>query len=544
MAFQFPVNPTLGQLFEPVIGTVYAFDGTGWILGSQPGGASGATPVLIEDTQPLFIGKGDQWFESDRGDLYLRYENPDHTFTWVLTSAPLGVQGPTGPVGATGPQGVQGVQGPTGPTGAASTVPGPQGPQGPTGPTGATGAASTVPGPQGPQGPTGATGAASTVPGPQGVQGPQGPIGPQGPQGVPGTPGSQLNPDGTVNAPGIAWASEPGLGFFRVQAGQIGYTGTSQEFINSHIHLYSGKSISLYAGPFGNGGSALNLWAETTQSVIYSPSQRLQYSAPSHYFFGSIESNSGLTTGGSIVMPHGQPLIGKTVGGGNRQLIQAWQNDVFIGEAGGVTYIRGGGKQAQVASDGFTTNGALVAETGIYAYNGSSIALQDDSGYAKLRFTTDGYRFEIYKAGGTVTMLNTGSQRMFSCGPGGNFDVQSKGYQPGGGPWGDNSDARIKENITDYTSGLAAVLALRPVSYTFRPETGRDSSITYRGLIAQEVEQVMPEMVTSGANKMGEFEFEDMRTLDTGPLTYALVNAVKELALRVEGLENSVPVSR
>ena len=100
-----------------------------------------------------------------------------------LTGIGTGPTGPTGPQGATGPQGPQGATGPQGP----------QGPQGATGATGATGPE----GPQGPQGPQGVTGpqgpqgvVGPTGPeGPQGVIGPQGPSGPSGPEGPSGTKG-------------------------------------------------------------------------------------------------------------------------------------------------------------------------------------------------------------------------------------------------------------------------------------------------------------------------------------------------------------------
>jgi hypothetical protein len=43
----------------------------------------------------------------------------------------------------------------------------------------------------------------------------------------------------------------------------------------------------------------------------------------------------------------------------------------------------------------------------------------------------------------------------------------------------------------------------------------------------------MPDCVTSAAGKVGDIELDDMRTLDITNITYALVNAVKELAQRM-----------
>src|SRR5262245_54506882 len=43
-------------------------------------------PVTISDTAPSSPRAGDEWFESDSGGLYMRYQNPDLTFTWILVS--------------------------------------------------------------------------------------------------------------------------------------------------------------------------------------------------------------------------------------------------------------------------------------------------------------------------------------------------------------------------------------------------------------------------------------------------------------------------
>ena len=90
-------------------------------------------------------------------------------------------------------------------------------------------------------------------------------------------------------------------------------------------------------------------------------------------------------------------------------------------------------------------------------------------------------------------------------GAGGNFIVANgTGYQTGGGSWGSLSDARIKTVDGEYSLGLDAVLALRPVVYRYN---GNDSLVKdepsmhahaaeqgqqFIGLIAQEAEAVFP----------------------------------------------------
>jgi len=164
--------------------------------------------------------------------------------------------------------------------------------------------------------------------------------------------------------------------------------------------------------------------------------------------------------------------------------------------------------------------------------------------------------------------------------PGTYFDLRGDGqaYKQGGGPWADISDARIKNVLGDYGSGLDAIAALRPVRYTFKgndtyaepsyysdsekldadgepkaPPSGKTAlaapyanSTHYQaaieqkefiGLIAQEVEAAMPEMVKQGKGYIDGVAVTDLRDLDTTPLIFALINSIKELKARVEALE-------
>jgi hypothetical protein len=128
------------------------------------------------------------------------------------------------------------------------------------------------------------------------------------------------------------------------------------------------------------------------------------------------------------------------------------------------------------------------------------------------------------------------------------------GFQAGGGPWNALSDARIKTVESEYEQGLAAVMALRPVVYRYRGnETTRegeksmnqwtvDEGKSFIGLVAQEAEVPMPEMVKQGEGFIDGEPVTDLRSLDTGPLTFALVNAVKELSAMVETLTARIAV--
>jgi hypothetical protein len=59
------------------------------------------------------------------------------------------------------------------------------------------------------------------------------------------------------------------------------------------------------------------------------------------------------------------------------------------------------------------------------------------------------------------------------------------------------------------------------------------------GLIAQECESVMPELVDKKRGYIDGVEVQDLRDIDTGPLVFALINAVKTLTARIEALEGA-----
>ena len=95
--------------------------------------------------------------------------------------------------------------------------------------------------------------------------------------------------------------------------------------------------------------------------------------------------------------------------------------------------------------------------------------------------------------------------------------------KPGGGTWTSTSDIRLKQDIRDYTDGLDALMQIRPVQYRYTEATGYNTEKEYVGVIAQELEQVTPYMV-SAFEKGGE----EYLAVDASSLTYLLINAVQE----------------
>ena len=91
------------------------------------------------------------------------------------------------------------------------------------------------------------------------------------------------------------------------------------------------------------------------------------------------------------------------------------------------------------------------------------------------------------------------------------------------------SDVRFKKNILPITSALDKVSMLQGVTYTYiNSETPRI------GLIAQEVEKVVPEVVRTSKGE------EDYKSVEYGNLTSILIEAVKELRSQNELLQQEI----
>ena len=109
------------------------------------------------------------------------------------------------------------------------------------------------------------------------------------------------------------------------------------------------------------------------------------------------------------------------------------------------------------------------------------------------------------------------------------------GYISYNGGFTDVSDRREKDNIETITGATEKVKQLRGVTHTW--VDNRDDGLTHYGLIAQEVREVIPEVVTETATKEGETE--PTLGVEYQKLVPLLIETIKELEARIETLENA-----
>lgn len=151
----------------------------------------------------------------------------------------------------------------------------------------------------------------------------------------------------------------------------------------------------------------------------------------------------------------------------------------------------------------------------IYAGNGANIMAFAVNGAERARITSSG-NFGL----GT---------------PGPSYQLQlstDSAAKPSTNTWTIASDARIKTETGEYTKGLDAVCALRPVTYTYNGAAGFEADGKENiSIIAQEAKEHFPECVGTFEailNKTDKTPTE-LYNWNGHALTFALVNAVREL---------------
>lgn len=200
----------------------------------------------------------------------------------------------------------------------------------------------------------------------------------------------------------------------------------------------------------------------------------------------------------------------------------------------------------------------MISDPGIGGWNRAAIGLE-------VYGHTDGWagssnliRYIMDETSGALTTNNTfpvlywGAAGTYSGRVG--IGTYTPGYQlelstnsaakPTSNVWTVSSDARVKTDVTDWTTGLAVINGLRPIEYRLNGEYGTvDDGNRHVSVLAQEAMEVFPSIV--GTYQWQDPDNEDaepveLYNLNTNALQWALVNAIKELSAKVAVLEGAV----
>lgn len=249
------------------------------------------------------------------------------------------------------------------------------------------------------------------------------------------------------------------------------------------------------------------------------------------YNFGNTEQGYG-GTGGDTVICGGTGGYGYYCGGcgGNTLICGGTGSDgeCWGGNGGDVRILAGCAGLGTFYGDG--NNGNVVTKGRInYVCSDASLYF-----YA-------GADLQIYStANSCVSLRYNGVERLKTvtngiCLPNSSLCGCGIGYD-----WVSTSDCRLKTDIVPITSALSKVDALCGVCYHFCDDENKEGRI---GLIAQEVQPVLPEIVLQTEPDVGDEKYgitDGKLTIKYDKLTAVLVEAVKELKLQNICLQNQI----
>jgi hypothetical protein len=379
-----------------------------------------------------------------------------------------------------------------------------------------------------------------------------------------------LLPDGTVTAPGIAFASEPELGFYVPSPGGLALTSPAGvvggwDTVSDNVHFSATSpvagqcTIGVNNGPGPNNNFGFIRSTQTdividqysfgtatplpltvvgqVNVVLDTPSVLVECKATGTT---SMAFNSLVPDGNTLLhwMRNGQSYwyIGAP---DTAAMDNAWsisRRDIGTGGALDLP-IRiphsTGEVQTNALDSANYVNANITLGIGARGTPGALWRVTQESTIIRQYFNNDvAHRFDYDIATGIFTLSVSLGAYVFN-------NDGATAQKNVAGDWAALSDARIKDNVQDYTVGLDAILGLQPRTFTFKAGTGRAVGQRFTSLIAQEAEAAMPDLVSTAPGTLGDIELDDMRTLDTTNITYALINAVKTLNARLAALEGT-----
>ena len=152
--------------------------------------------------------------------------------------------------------------------------------------------------------------------------------------------------------------------------------------------------------------------------------------------------------------------------------------------------------------------------------NNARITVQADSDTFSNVGLSIAYSSSLFRQ---LYLTNTGTVLQFNNG-------SNQANLSAAGAWTNASDARLKKNIVEIKYGLATVLNTQPRSFERKDVAGE-----YIGFVAQELKQIIPEVV------FGSDEEKDQYTVDYGSMVAIAFKAIQELKAEFDAYKASHP---
>ncbi len=271
--------------------------------------------------------------------------------------------------------------------------------------------------------------------------------------------------------------------------------GTGQRILGTpgQNNLFVGKGAGPITPSFAN---------DIIENTFFGTNSGLNNLECCNAFFGNYSGQNNTTGSGNT-------FLGYNSGKGNTQ----GNNNTFVGINSG---------------NGFTTG---IGNTMVGSATGSTSGLNNTfigegaTGASSLSFAT------AIGAEATVGTSNTIVIGKVAFGPYPTDNVIIPGNLTVSGAFTNPSDARLKTGIANLRYGLSEVMKLHPVTWEWKNDSLNSTRL---GLIAQEVQPILPELIVKGTDKDG------MLSMNYLGLIPVLVKGIQEQQAQIEAQQKQI----
>ncbi len=323
--------------------------------------------------------------------------------------------------------------------------------------------------------------------------------------------------DGSAQTPGISFITDTDTGLFRPGVDKLYFvTGGSDRMRiddTGDVEIFGKVGIGTTSPgaklhTVGDAGIKISNSAQTSNAFLVPDATRgLQITNGSRTVMMQFEHRTG-NVGIGTTSPKAKLAVSS---GGPIWTTNGWQKALRLGEGSGTSAIQ------------FVNSGTGAKHFGLGATSTNK--------FYGWYTTTDGATGDA--ANYWLTVNGNGNVGIGTTSPG-NYKLYVAGNAYATGRW-ESSDKRWKKNITPLENALDKVSQLQGVSYEWKvdeyPEKGFTED-TQIGLIAQDVEEVIPELVHT--------DNDGYKSVSYGKITAVLVEAVKELKAQNEELRAEI----
>jgi hypothetical protein len=209
---------------------------------------------------------------------------------------------------------------------------------------------------------------------------------------------------------------------------------------------------------------------------------------------------------------------------------------IFFPAADTIAFTEGGAEAMRIDSSG---NVKITSGKKFYADSSSGgttrtaeiIMYESSSGAIQLKTNNS--------STGGIEFFTQGAERMSINTSGALILVGSTAQKATGTTWSNPSDTRLKDNKKNYTKGLNELLQINVKTWEWNGKAGTTQGTTGIGVIADEIEVLLPNTVDTYKAKLNidDTEETDVKRFDATEITWLLLNSIKEQQAIIEQLK-------